>query len=210
MRHFLVLSSIFLIVVSFNVTTKNFSGKIIYENTFVNSKNQDITKDMSSFFGKENIYFINDSNYRAYNENNELMYLYNSSANAYFDCDTKEKTAEKINAETVTSKKIKVKIVSDSDTICGFVCSCVEIKTESGTTKYFFTPLISVDKKYYSKHNYGEWNSCLDATNGAVPLKIVYKDKEKGYTWTSKAKEVTNLIIQQKDFELPKEITLKN
>ena len=98
----------------------------------------------------------------------------------------------------------------DIETICGYECSCVEIKTELGTIKYFFTPLITIDKINYSKHNYGGWNSCLDATNGGVPLKIVYKDKAIGYTWTCLAKEFTNLNLTPKDFEFPGKIKIKN
>jgi len=208
MKKLLILAAMTLTLLSFRDQRVSFSGKLVYVNTFADLKNNDITESMVSFFGSENNYFINDSNYKAYNENNNLLYLYNSATNMYYSCDVDKKTAEKINAETITAKKIKIKALNDKETICGYECSSIEVKTESGTTVYFFTPSIVIDKTNYSNHNYGEWNSCLSATNGAVPLKIVYTDKKEGYVWTCKAKEVTKLNLTGKDFEFPSDIKI--
>ena len=210
MRLLLTLIALSLTAFSFNAKAQNFSGKIIYVNTFTDLRKNDITDRMVSYFGKQTSYFINDSNYKAYNENNKLLYLYNSTINTYYSVDRKTNTAEKINAETVTAKKIKSKVLQDKETICGYECTSVEVKTETGTTVYYFTPLITIDKTKYSKHNYGEWNSCLDATNGAVPLKIVYTDKKVGYIWTAVAKEVSKLDLTQSDFVFPTDINVKN
>ena len=210
MRLQVFLAATILALVSFTERMESFSGKIVYVNTFSDLKGNDITDRMVSYFGKQNNYFINDSNYKAYDENNELLYLYNSSTNVYYSCDAKENTAEKIDAGTITARKIRVRSLQDKETICGYECSSVEKKTESGTTVYYFTPLIRIDKKNYSKHNYGEWNACLDATNGALPLKIIYTDRKVGYIWTAVAKEVTNITLAQKDFAFPAEVKLKN
>ncbi len=210
MKQLLILTMLALTLLSFSEEKETFSGKLVYVNTFTDLKNSDITERMVSFFGRENNYFINDSNYKAYDEKNNLLYLYNSATNTYYSCDRGEKTAEKINAEKITAKKIKITSLTNKETICGYECSSIEEKTESGTTVYFFTPAISIDKTNYSKHNYGEWNSCLDAMNGSVPLKIVYTDKKVGYIWTCKAKEVTKLSLTNKDFEFPNDIKIKN
>ena len=210
MKTLLILLALATPLFSLNPRNDSFSGKIVLANTFTDLKGKDITESKISFFGRENNYFINDSNYKAYNEKNELLYLYNCASNIYYSCDRNEKTAEKVNAETITAKKIKIKPLSDKETICGYECSSIEEKTEYGTTIYFFTPLISINKANYAKHEYGEWNSCLNATNGAVPLKIVYTDKKYGYIWTCKAKEVVKMNLTNRDFIFPDDIKIKN
>lgn len=192
-----------------NVYAQNFSGKILYENSFTDLKKNDISDQLVIFFGKQNHYFINDSNYKAYDENNRLLYLYNSSSNTYYSVDRQNNVAKKINAGQITSNKIKFKNLSDNETICGYECSSVELKTDKGTYIFYFTSLIQVDKNNYSKHYFGEWNSCLNATNGAVPLKVVFTDKKTGYIWTSIAKEVSKLNLTTSDFILPEDIGLK-
>jgi hypothetical protein len=210
MKQKLFIAIAILLSFSFNKDSKTFSGKIIYVNTFSDLKNNDLKAKLVAYFGQENNYFINDSNYKAYNENNVLLYLYNCSTNNYYSFDRKEKIAKKVNAEKITSKNIEVNMLPGKETICGYECSSLEVKTENGTTVFFFSPLIYINKTNFAKHNYGEWNSYLNATNGAIPLKIIYKSESMGFTWTSAAKEVSKLSLAQKDFEFPKDVTLKN
>jgi hypothetical protein len=66
-----------------------------------------------------------------------------------------------------------------------------------------------VDKNNYAKHNYGEWNSYLNATEGAIPLKIIYSDKKNKFIWTILAKEILYIPMTSKDFEMPAKIVLK-
>lgn len=201
---------LFLAAFSTQAISQNFSGKIVYQNSFTDLKQNDITEKMSGYFGKVNNYFINNSNYKAYNEDNRLLYLYNSSTNTYYSFDPGSNTVQKINAETVTEKKITSKILPGKETICGFECSSVEIQTESGTTIYYFSPLIKVDTKAFLKHNYGEWNYYLGVSGGALPLKIFYTSKKMGFAWTALAIEVKKIDLIQNDFAFPPGIDLKN
>jgi len=53
---------------SFNQTPKYFSGKIVYRYQLKNVNDSDITDALAKFIGKEQHYFINDINYKAYDE----------------------------------------------------------------------------------------------------------------------------------------------
>jgi hypothetical protein len=65
--------NLLLTILSTSPDDHRFSGKIIYINTFTDLNGNDLTQKFSPFFGTENSYFINDSNYKAYNENNRLV-----------------------------------------------------------------------------------------------------------------------------------------
>ena len=190
---------------SFNRKNETFTGKIVYENTFTNSRHKDVTNRMAPFYGKQNNYFISGGNYKAYNENNDLLFLYNGSTNIYYNWELGKKTAVKFNAEMGATKKWEIKTRSEIDIICGYECASIEVKTEAGTTIYFFTPLIRVDETAFAKHNLGGWNLYLKATNGALPLKYIITDAS-GNVRTTIAREVTKLNLTQKDFDLAGDI----
>ena len=197
--------------VSFMKQKQDSSIKIIYVNTFTDLKGNDISDQLAHYFGKENHYFINNSNYKAYNENNKLLYLYNSGTNTYYSVIGQDNTAQKVNAQTGDSKShIKVRRLPQKEMIAGYECSAVELKTGNNSTIYYYNSAVSIDKTNYAKHNYGDWNKCLDATNGALPLKMVYTDKNENVIWTAVAKQISKVQLTQSDYELPAGIKVKN
>ena len=202
-RYIILISTLSLFYV--NAYAQSFSGKIQYTNTFTDLKNNDITDRMSSFFGKEKHYFINDSNYKAYNQNNRLAYLYNSSTNTYYSSGGGNSKINKTDASTKTTKLYSTKMLPEKITICGYECISMEENTESSTTVYFFSPLVRIDKTSYAKHNFGNWNAYLAATNGALPLKHIYTDKKNGYIWTCTAREIKGQLFTQSDFDIDRE-----
>ena len=95
------------------------------------------------------------------------------------------------------------------DTIAGYECSSFEMNVTDGKCIYYFITSIAVNKASYAKHNFSEWNTVLNATNGALPMKMTYTNNKAGYIWTSTVAEVTKADLTQKDFELPPGAVMK-
>ncbi len=207
MKRILLLTVVTLSLFSFSHKPATSSWKLVYINTFTDLNGNDITAKMAPYFGKPNDYFINDNNYKAYNENNKLMYLYNSSTNVYYS--VINHAAEKIDAAQATPEKPRVRKLSEKVTIAGYQCSGIEMETSSSTSVYYFTPAIAINKAAYAKHNFGDWNAYLEASNGAVPLKMIQTDKKMGFKWTSVAAQAIKVNLPGTDFELPPGVMLK-
>ena len=207
MKRICLLTVVTLSLLSFSHKPTTSSWKLVYVNSFTDLKGNDMTAQMARYFGKQNDYFIDDNNYKAYNENNKLMYLYNSSTNLYYSFINQ--TAEKIDAGQVTPEKPVVRKLPGKETVAGYECSGIEMETSSSTYVYYFTPSVSINKAAYAKHNFGDWNAYLEASNGAVPLKMIYTDKKLGFKWTSIAAQVIKVNLPEKDFEVPAGAMLK-
>jgi hypothetical protein len=211
MKRLLILTAIALSAFAFDKKTNDAAIKIVYVNSFTDLEGNDLTAEMAPFFGRENHYFITNSNYKVYDENNKLLTLYTGSTNTYYSfIGQDDNAAEKTDAATGKSKRLHVKALPDKETICGYVCSAVEISSPDDKTVYYYNSAVSIDKTNYAKHNFGDFNKSLDATNGAVPLKIVMTDKKLKYIWTAEAKEVKRVSMKPEDFELPAGVKITN
>jgi hypothetical protein len=137
-----------------------------------------------------------------------MVQLYHSSSNTYYSVD-KTKTATKIDAATLTSQKYAVRPLKEKKIIAGYECKAIEVETDNGSVIYYYSSDISVDPKVFSRHNFGEWNKYLEASNGALPLKYVMTNSKQGFIWIATVKQVQRLSLTTKDFELPQEVQVK-
>lgn len=184
---------------------QDFSGKIIYTNTFKDLQGKDITARMAPFFGKETHYFIKDSNYKAYDQDQRLLYLYNASANTYYSAQPGNEELGKQDAGKKSEEKYHVKKIAGTAKICGYDCISLEEKTPTVTTIYFFNAAIRVNKNAFQQHHFGNWNAYLEATDGSLPLKMVCTDTKNGFVWTSTARAVERLQLTRSDFDIERE-----
>lgn len=189
--------------------SQNFSGKIVYSNTFKDLQNKDISARMEPFFGKETHYFINDSNYKAYNQDQRLLYLYNAATNVYYSYQPGKEELNKVDAGKRSDEKYQSKKVPGTVTICGYECISIEEKTTSVTTLYFYSPKIKVGKTAFQKHAFGNWNAYLEASDGSLPLKMIYTDTKNGFVWTSTATAVEPMQLAATDFDITRQAKSK-
>ncbi|MFT3703872.1 MAG: hypothetical protein QM802_16020 [Agriterribacter sp.] len=189
--------------------TQNFSGKIVYSNTFKDLQGKDAGARMEAFFGKEAHYFINDSNYKAYDQDQRLLYLYNASTNTYYSSMPGKTELNKIDAGKKSDEKYQLAKMPETATICGYECISIQEKTASATTLYFFSPNIKVNKTAFQQHAYGNWNGYLEASGGALPLKIIYTDTKNGFVWTATATTVQPMRLAATDFDVTSQIKTK-
>ena len=209
MKKSIVIAFFAVILTSFTSDREPFVGKILYKYSFTDLKGNDITEKISTYFGREQNYYIDQKNYKAYDENNNWVQLYNSETNLYYSFN-KEKVAQKFDGATQTSKTFKVTKLDLKEKIAGYDCIAIQVESDNSSTIYYYSPLIKTDSKVFSKHNFGEWNKYLEATDGALALKFVLTNLKHGYVWTSIASEVSKANMTSNDFVFPTDMKLKN
>ncbi len=208
MKKLIKLSIVFLCLMAFKSDKDYFVGKIVFKNMFTDLKGNDITEKIAPLIGRESYYYIDRMNYKAYDEANNWIQLYNAESNTYYYF-SKDKTAQKIDGSKETSEKFNVTKLDIKEDIAGYECRAIQVETESQTTVYYYNSTIKTDPRVFSRHNFGNWNKYLKATGGALSLKFVMTDPKSGYIWTSVATEVTRQKLTQDDFKFPEEIKLK-
>ena len=196
------------VLTAFTVDKDIFVGKILYQYSFSDLKGNEITEKLAPFFGREQHYFIDSENYKALDENGDLVQLYSSETNTYYYFN-KGKFVQKIDGSTQTSQKAVITMLDKKEKIAGYDCNAVQIETDNATTIYYYSPSIKTDKEAFSRHNFGEWNKYLEATGGGLTLKFVMTNHKNGYVWTSVAAEVSRMDLKAEDFVLPSDAIKK-
>ncbi|MBO6794077.1 MAG: hypothetical protein JJ895_09205 [Balneolaceae bacterium] len=181
----------------------NFTGKIVYEYTFINPETGvDVSDMMAEQYGREQHYFINEHSYKSYDENGTFKQLYNSANNLYYFVLGDQ--VMKMEASNATANEITITQFDETETILGYECKKLIVKTESSETEYWYAPKLSVNQTVFSKHKFGEWSNYLEATNGALPLKYIIKKGD--FVWTTFATSIEIMSFKDDDFDIENEL----
>ena len=207
-KFFLALAIVFTLSSAISIPPP-FTGKIQYKYSFSDLEGKDITEKAALVLGREQHYFVSDSNYKSHDESNNITQLYDSRTNTYFGF-WKNQTAHRIDALTRTSQKYMIRKLDKTETILGYKCRAIQVETDETSTVYYYSPLLRINPKGFSKHNFGDWNRYLEATDGALSLKYVITNLKKGYVWTIQATKITKMQLGAGDFEFPKMYILRN
>ncbi|MFV1884876.1 MAG: hypothetical protein ACMZ7B_10340 [Balneola sp.] len=180
--------------------TTYFSGKIVYENTFLTPvSGEDITEEMAEFYGKEQHYFIHFDSYKAFDEKDNFGQLYNGHDNKYYFLNPNTDKIAVMDASFQASKIVSITHSENTESILGKVCKQLTIKTTSDETTYFYSDEITVNPEKFSQHKLGDWSEFLKASNGALPLKYIVKNEN--YTWISTATSIQRMDLTRDDFD---------
>ncbi len=202
----LALACIFISAIPFSVP---FTGKIQYRYTFTDLEGNDISGQMGPQHGFEQHYFVSDSNYKSYNELNNIIQLYNARTNTYYGFG-KDKTARRIDAMYRSSQQYKITKLDKKEKILGYDCVAIQVETDNTSTIYYYSPEIRINPKGFAKHNFGDFNTYLEATGGALSLKYVITYPKEGFIWTVIAQKITPMKLGTNDFEYPEGYSLQN
>ena len=202
-------SMLIILLGSLNADEGFFVGKIVYEYSFTDLEGKDITEKLAPVYGRAQHYYVDLKNYKAYDENNNWVQLYQGATNTYFYF-SKDKTAQRFNASMPTSQKIAVTHLDKQEKVFGYDCKAIQIETENTTIVYYFNPSIKVDARVYTNHKIGEWHKYMETTEGALPLKFVMTNPRNGFVWTSTATTISRQALSADDFKFPDGILLSN
>jgi len=175
-----------------------FEGKILYRYQYKDKEGNDITDKIRIDQDLEQHYFINPLNYKSKNEKGQLTQLYNSATNKYYynvGLELEEVSGAKEFPKTFKSTKLPGKL-----TILDRSCQALLVTSEVGSTTYFYSKKVKVNPAPFSKHRFGNWNSYLSITKGALPLKFVVAFDR--YTLIATAVEVTPMRLSDSSFEV--------
>jgi hypothetical protein len=209
MKKSLLVLAIAIALTSAKTDKSVFTGKIEYSFSFSDLQGNDITNRMASILGREQHYFVIDGNYKSYDEGQNITQLYNGRTNTYYGF-WKDKTAHQIDALTRTSQQYLITKLDKKEKILGYDCIAIQVDTDESTSVYYYSPLLKIDPNAFLKHNFGDWNRYLEATSGALSLKYVITNHNKGYVWTVLANKITKMPLRMVDFEFPEGYVLKN
>jgi hypothetical protein len=189
------------VLILFASCSKNyFEGKILYEYQYTDKQGNDITNRMKQEGDVEQHYFINPRNYKSKNQKGQLTQLYNSSTNKYYYNLGLE--LEEVDAGKEFPKSFESKSLPGKQIILDMPCKSLLIRTEVGSTTYFYSKKVKVNPAPFSKHRFGNWNSYLSLSKGALPLKFVVTFDR--YTLTATAVAITPLKLPDKEFDVRK------
>lgn len=185
--------------------SNNFTGKIIYEYQFQEPQTEkDITNQMSQSFGKEQHYFVNAHNYKAYDENGKLKQLYNSDTNKYYFENPNTGQLMVLDAKTTIAEIVSVQHSDETKEILGRLCKKVTVKTTRDETVYWYSSEIKVNPENFTNHKFGGWSTYLKETNGALPLK--YTVKNPNFTWITTVTDIKEMELNKTDFAINQEM----
>lgn len=196
-----IIAAIFVSLFAIFSFAQNFEGKIVYENTY-KSKVPGITDgQFSAMMGSVQEYYIKEGDYKSVANGTFFQWqLYVNKDNKLY---TKMVNSEALlwnDGSSNSDEVLKTKVNKNAVEILGYKCDELILTCKSGTQKYYFNTTLSVDKKLFVNHKYGNWFAFLSGS-GALPLKSIIESKE--FTLESIATEVLPLKLEKVFFELP-------
>ena len=188
-----------LTTLAFRSADKEFSGRIVYRNTFTTLQGADLSDKLAPYLGAEQWYYISGGNYKAYNEKKQLTQLYVRDVNQYqyFLGGQLQQTYD---AASTLSKQVQITPLTETLTVAGYPCKAVKIVADDISTVYYYAPGLRVKTDDYSKHMFGEWYPYLKATEGGLTLKYISTNAKVGYIMTGEAISVDKMALKAADF----------
>ncbi len=186
-----------------------FTGEILYKYSFEDLEGKDITAIKGAELGLAQRYLVSDSSYKSYNENGDIIQLYQARTNMYYGF-WKDKTSLQIDALNRSSQQYTVTHLNKNEKILGYDCRAIEVVTDNTSTVYYYSPEFRINSKGFEKHNFGDFNAYLKATDGALALKYIITYPKEGFRWTIIAEKIVKKKLNTEDFQYPSNYRLKN
>jgi len=179
-----------------------FSGKVIYHDSY-KSKNPAISSsDFEKFVGTERVLFMQDSFYKnvhtgefksimLYRGDENKLYRFNEGADTIFWMDALRDTLTKVSES---------KVERSDEIILGLKCKRIKIVTQLGITTYYFSDSYRIDPRNFKNHHLESWDFYASRAR-AIPLKIVFESEEMDFVST--AIKVEPIRLNKNIFDVP-------
>lgn len=180
-----------------SLVAQNFSGYILYEYKYIDNSGKDITEEKGKELGFKQHYYINGTDYVAFDHNDNMQQLYNSKDNKYYFPFKGE--VKVVSGDLAYPNTPKIIASSQKETILGHECSTVVFETATHSTTYFYSDDLSINPDVFNAHRFGNWATYLQSTEGALSLKMVIKRAE--YTQILEAVKIEEREIAASKFD---------
>jgi hypothetical protein len=188
-----------LILFSFTVLPREFSGRIVYRHSFVSLQGDDIAAKLASYMGSGMSTYITSGNYIIYNDKKQIAQLYTRVTNQY-QVFNDGKLVSTRDAAIPMWNDVIVTPLTETITVLGYRCKAIQMVTNGVRTVYYYAPDLKVNPESYSKHALGDWYTYMKATDGSLTLKYVITSPKDGYVATSEAISVEAMPLSAADF----------
>ncbi len=180
-----------------NAQNQPFDGIIIYTNSFFLPNGKSITPVFPKQMGKQARYYTTSNHYKSflqadnmtmqvYNEENKGIYAANGVYTAGgYERVLPENTVEIVGSPLKTVEPTPITIVLEPVTVLGYACKGISISSKIGKITYYFSDQVKVSSDLLSKHNFGDWNMFMSASNGCLPLRVLVETDQ--YSWRVEA-----------------------
>ena len=203
MKTLVKLSLVFLLFNSLLIEAQStFEGVIKYDMVFKDKTGEMSDEEAVEFMGDKQTYYILGNKYKSKNNGMlEFTQYYTGKDTLYYKMqgiaglmyvDTKEQK-EEILSFSIKENQLEV---------AGYSCDLLEVKTNEGSTLYYFNKAIRVDPEMYKNHQYGLWYFCLEKAGGALPLKLIADVEDTNLS--IEAQEIELKDLDASIFEIPK------
>lgn len=171
-----------------------FSGRIIYQNEYQNAAGERL------FYAAkpENWFYIQGNNFKMYDRNRKLQELYIGQANQLYRA---QEGAVVLVPDTARHlAKSTIKRLATTATILGYPCHTLQLVADGVATLVFYSAALRVNPAGFSRCATPGWYELLQATDGAIPLRTISVNAERGYTATSEATAVQAMVLPSSEF----------
>jgi len=204
---FTILSTLFY----FSSIAQIFSGEITYQIKII-PKNESINLDetIKNQHGELAKYLITSKYYKStFFKNNEYNYSYtyhDETKRMYDDYANKNyitfRDSQKANTEFKSSKLYK----DSTEIILGHKCYMLEVETDRGISKSYYSDDIRVNPEDFKGHKVGNWYQKMKEVNGSILLKSVREYDD--YYRIQEAIKIESRTVKKNEFELPKKLVV--
>jgi hypothetical protein len=183
---------------------QNFQGRIVYQNTYVSKLPNVTSEQFTSMMGSTQTYIIKGGDYKSSANGTFFQWqLYINKDNKLFNKMSNSETVLWNDGAINSDEVLKVEVNKSVTEVLGYKCDEVVLTCKSGTQKYYFNSKLGVDISLFKGHLYGNWYDYLKVAK-ALSLKSVIDNAQ--FTLTCIATEVTELKLDDKEFQLPENV----
>jgi hypothetical protein len=183
---------------------QNFQGRIVYQNTYVSKLPNVTSEQFTSMMGSTQTYIIKGGDYKSSANGTFFQWqLYINKDNKLFNKMSNSETVLWNDGATNPDEVLKVEVNKNVTEVLGYKCDEVVLTCKSGTQKYYFNSKLGVDISLFTGHLYGNWYDYLKVAK-ALSLRSVIDNAQ--FTLTCLATEVTELKLDDKEFQLPENV----
>lgn len=185
---------------------QTFEGKIAYTNAYKSKKWAMSDEKLNTMMGTKQEFYVKGGDYKSITNGTFQWTQYINKDNKVYVKILDNETIYWNDALKQDEKILTIEVHKNAAEVLGYKCDEVVITTESGTSKFYFNSIASVDPKLFTNHKFGNWFDYLNVAN-AWPLKIVI-DSDK-FSLESVATEIKEMKLDSKSFLLPANCTTK-